>query len=217
MRVTRNYMSALMGLNKNSKSRSHMMDRLQTNSQNRFLTTQQTSKASGTMSTYQSMKNNAGELQNTASKLTDTGEDSIFARAEESGSTAEVTKEIKNFVAQYNSMMRNLKNGGSRVDTSYRNQLDSYTMMHRDSLKTTGVTKQADGTLSIDEKALQSADLEHLKRAWGTRSSFAASAGNVAGNVQANAVSSVNSIVGNSYSNLLRGYGRSGNFFNFWS
>lgn len=193
------------------------MDRLQTNSQNRFLTTQQTGKTSGTMSTYQSMKNNAGELQNTVSKLTDTGEDSIFARAEKSGSTAEVTKEIKNFVSQYNNMMRNLKNGGSRVDTSYRNQLDSYTMMHRASLKTTGVTKQADGTLLVDEQALQNTDLEHLKKVWGNKSSFAARAGNVAVNVQVNAVSSMNSMVGNSYSNLLRGYGRSGNFFNFWS
>ena len=54
------------------------------------------------------MKNNAGELQNAALKLTNTGEDSIFARAKESGSTAEVTKQVKEFVNRYNTVVRNL-------------------------------------------------------------------------------------------------------------
>ena len=218
MRITRNYINAMMAANKNTASRKRMSNSLSSTKNNSFYNTL-TNKANGTSSiaVYQNMKDNAGALQSTASKLRDTGEDSIYAKAEESGNTAEITKLAKDFVNQYNSTVRSLKSGGSRVDTSYYNQLTSYATMHRNALQTAGITRNSDGTLSINEKTLQGASVEQLRQTFGSSSSFAAKAGQTAVYVQSNAVSSMNSMINNSYSSLLRNFGISGSFFNFWS
>lgn len=218
MRVSRNFMSAMLGIgNKSNTKRSRMMDRLNTNGTNRFLSTQNTKKTNNAQSAYMNMKNNAGELQNIASKLTNTGEDSLFAKAEESGDTSEITKQVKEFVDKYNGMVRNLRSGGSRVDNSYLNQLNANATMYRSALQATGVSKNADGTLSVNNKILSGASVNELKKAWGTGTSFAAKTRTTAANVSDNAVSSMNNLIANTYSNLLRNYGSRGNYFNFFS
>lgn len=218
MRVSRSFMSAMLGIgNKSTSKKSRMMNRLNTNGANRFLSTQSANKTNSTQAIYQNMKNNAGELQSIASKLTDTGSDSLFAKAKESGDTSAVTKQVKEFVDKYNGMVRNMRSGGSRVDNSYLNQLNANATMYRSALQATGVTKNADGTLSVNDKTLSAASIEQLEKAWGTGSSFAAKTSAAAANVQANAVSSMNNLMANSYSNLLRNYGTSGNYFNFFS
>lgn len=218
MRIPRNYMSALMTANKSGSSRRRMTNSLLSSNKNNRYNTQASKLAGGSSAAvYQDMKTNAGELQSTVSKLRDTGDDSIYAKAEESGDTTPITKQVKDFVNEYNSTVRSLRSGGSRVDNSYLNQLNSYAMMYRNALQATGVTKNSDGTLSINEKALQGASVEQLRQTWGSSSSFAAKAGQTAVYVQSNAVSSMNSMINNSYSNLLRSFGASGNFFNFWS
>ena len=164
MRITRNFMSAMLfGSNRTTSTRSRMMDRLQSTnltSYNSLLGTRALNQASSTQIIYQNMKNNAGELQNSASKLLNTGENSIYSQAKESGNTAEVTEQIQDFVTYYNGMVRSLKSGSSRVDSSYLNMLNSYSSMYQSALKTTGVTKQTDGTLSVDTKAFQKTNLE---------------------------------------------------------
>lgn len=220
MRVTRNYMSALMNANKNTSSRrsSSLLSSLSKKSAGRYMAnTTSVRKSDSTMSVYQNMKNNAGEVQSAASKLTNAGDNSIFAKAKESGDTSEITKQVKEFVSHYNSMIQNLKSGTSRVDTSYLNQLNSYASMHRNALQATGVTKRSDGTLTVDDKTLNSASLEQLEQTWGNGSGFATKAGTTAAYIQSSAVSSMNSLVNNSYSSLLKNFGSSGSFFNFWS
>ncbi len=220
MRVSRNYMSALMAANKGkSSSRKRLTNSLLSTNKysNRYNT--QTNKTTGTnaAATYMNMKENAGKLQSAASKLLDTGDNSIYAKAEESGDTSQITSQVKDFVNQYNSTVRNLKSAGGRVDTSYYNQMTSYASMYRNALEASGVTRNSDGTLSVNENALKKASVEQLKQTWGGSSSFAAKAGQVATNVQYNAVTSMNSMINNSYSSLLRNFGASGGFFNFWS
>lgn len=218
MRISRNYMSALMASNKSSASKRRMTNSLLSSNKNRYMNSlSNKTSAASTPAVYQNMKSNAASLQNTAFKLSDTGEDSIYAKAEESGDTTQITKSVKDFVNQYNSVIRNLKSGGSRIDNSYLNQLNSYASMHRNALKETGVTQNSDGTLSVNEKTLQKASVEQLRKTWGSESSFAGKAGTVAVNVQSNAISSMNSMINNSYSSLLRNFGASGGFFNFWS
>lgn len=216
MRVTHNFMSAMLGMgSKSAGSRSRMTSRK--TSTNPFFNTQQSRKTSNTSGLFMTVKNNAGEVQSTASKLSATGEDSLFAKAEKAGDTSEVTKTVKEFINQYNSMVRSMKSTGDRVDSSYVNQMNAYATMYRSALQATGVTKQSDGTLAVDEKTLKGASMEALKKAWSGSGSFAAKAGTIAGSAQSNAVSNMNSAIGNAYSNLLRNYGARGNFFNFFS
>ena len=89
--------------------------------------------------------------------------------------------------------------------------------MCRSALQATGVTQNSDGTLSIDSKALGAASVDQLEKAWGSSTSFAAKTSAAASNVQDNAITGMNNLVNNSYSNLLRGFGTRGNYFNFWS
>ncbi len=218
MRVSRNFMSAMLGMGtKNTTKRKRMMDRLNTGGTNQYLNTNTVNKAGSTQANYQNMKNNAGELQAIASKLTATGEDSLFAKAKESGSNVDVTKQVKEFVDKYNGMVKSLRISDGRVDNSYLNQLNASASMYRSALQATGVSKNADGTLSINDKALREADIEQLEKAWGEDPSFASKVSEAAKNVEANAVSGMNSMIENAYSNLLRGYGVRGNYFNFFS
>ncbi|MCH5250602.1 MAG: hypothetical protein J1E98_11745 [Lachnospiraceae bacterium] len=217
MRITRNYMNALMAANKSPASKRRMSGNSFASAVNNRYNTQANKLGSTTQAIYQNMKNNAGELQATSSKLKDTGEDSIYAKAEESGDTSQITKLVKDFVNQYNGTVRSLKSSNSRVDNSYLNQLNSYATMHRNTLQASGITKNADGTLSVNDKVLQNASVEQLRQTFGSSSSFGARAGETAVNVQYNAVSGMNSIINSTYSNLLKGFGLSGGFFNFWS
>ena len=99
-RVSRNFMSAMLGIGSRSTgSRTHRMSSLQSTGANRFLNTTKTNKTNGGNATvYQNMKQNAGEVQSIASKLTKTGEGSLFAKARENGSTAGIVSEVKDFV-----------------------------------------------------------------------------------------------------------------------
>lgn len=219
-RVSRNFMSAMLGIGSRSTgSRTHRMSSLQPTGANRFLNTTRTNQTGtgATQTIYQNMKKNAGEVQYIASELTKTGEDSVFAKAKESGSTAGIVNHVKDFVNKYNGMVRSLRSSGSRVDNSYLNQLNANAKMCRSALQATGVTQNSDGTLSINNKTLSAASVDQLEKAWGTSTSFAAKTGTAASNVQANAVTGMNNLVNNSYSNLLRNFGTRGNYFNFWS
>ena len=200
----------MLGIGSNtSASRRHRMSSLQPTGASRILNAGKTGQTGNSSTIYQNMKTYAGEVQYTASELTKTGDDSLFAKAKESGDTTGITKQVKEFVNQYNGMVRSLK--------SYLNQLNANAMMCRSALQATGVTKNSDGTLSVNDKALKSASLEDLEKAWGSGTSFAAKSSAAAENVQANAVSGMNNLINNSYSNLLKNFGTRGNFFNFFS
>lgn len=218
MRVTRNFMSAMLGIgSKTSSSRSRRMSYFQPSGAERILNAGKTDQTGSSQAVYQNMKKYAGELQYTASELTKTGEDSLFAKAKESGDTTGITKQVKEFVDKYNGMVRSLKSSGSRVDNSYLNQLNSNAMMCRSALEATGVTRNSDGTLSVNDKALKGASLEQLEKAWGGEGVFVKKTSAAAENVQANAVSGMNNLINNSYSSLLKNFGTRGNFFNFFS
>ncbi|MCM1175664.1 MAG: hypothetical protein NC341_11520 [Blautia sp.] len=218
MRVARNFMSAMLGIgSKSTGRRSHRMSSLQPTGASRILNAAKTSQTNASQTAYQNMKKNAGEVQYIASELMKSGEGSVFAKAKESGDTTGITNQVKEFVNKYNGMVRSLRSSGSRVDTSYLNQLNANAMMCRSALQATGVTRNSDGTLSVNDKALKAASLEQLEKAWGGSSSFMDKTSAAAANVQENAVSGMNNLVNNSYSNLLKNFGTSGNYFNFWS
>ena len=225
MRITRNYLNALMAANKNTSGRrmssgssfaSSVNNRYNSRYGNRY-NNQANGLNGSSHALYLNMKNNAGELQVMANKLSDTGEDSIYAQAEESGDTSKITGLVKDFVSQYNSTVRSLKSSNSRVDNSYLSQFNSYAAMHRNALSAVGVTRNSDGTLSINDKTLNGASVEQLRKTFGESASFGAKAAQTAVNVQYNAVTGLNSMINNSYSSLLKNFGISGGFFNFFS
>ena len=124
MRVTRNYMSALLSgnnsmngtssllqraLSRSSKSKRATSTALLTNSSrnNNFYANAVKSTAN-TQKLYYNMKYHAGQVIDYADQLTDRSDTSLFARAKESGDNAQIVAAVKGFVGQYNKMLQNM-------------------------------------------------------------------------------------------------------------
>lgn len=163
------------------------------------------------------LKEAAESLSDYASKLSDDGKDSLFARAEASGSTAELVENIKGMASAYNKTVKYLNSSDSTLDKFYQQELKSYLSDNADVLKKVGITKKSDGSISIQEDVLKAADLDSLKAAFGSTSGFSEKVGYVGGRVAQNASVSSASILG--------GYNSSGldywnsfakNMYDFW-
>lgn len=230
MRVTRNYMNGLMGADNNgstsllqralsrslkgkSLSRASLLNSV--NNRGNLLTKNSTN-AAQTQKLYYNMKYHAEQVSEYADKLSDTSDKSLFAKAKESGDTSEIVSAIKSFVSQYNSMLENLRESGTRTDITYLTQLNSISSINSSDLASCGVKRNSDGTLTVDDEKLAAADLETLKKVWNGKSGFAGRASSWADSVKASAERSMDAQSSNSYSSLFNNYGSSGNYFNFF-
>ena len=230
MRVTRNYMNALIGANNNNStsllqralsrsskgkktSRNTLLNSL--NNRNALLT-QNIADTVQNQRLYYNMKYHAGQVMEYADKLGDKGEKSLFAKAKERGDTSEIVSSIKGFVSHYNDMLKNLQDSGTRTDNSYLSQLNSIARSNSSALASCGVTRKADGTLAVDEEKLAATDLDTLEKVWNGNSSFASRTALWADSIESSAERSMAAKASGSYSNLFDNYGNSGNYFNFF-
>ncbi len=162
------------------------------------------------------MKYHAQQVCEYGNKLADQSKTSLFAKAKESGSNAEIVANIKGLVGQYNSMLGNLRESGTRTDNNYLSQLNSITGMNSSELASCGVIRKTDGTLVIDEEKLAATDVATLEKVWGGKSGFAGRAALWADSVETTAERSMDAQASSSYSKLFNNYGSSGNYFNFF-
>lgn len=230
MRVPRNYMNGLLGANGNSTTsllqralsrstrnkKTSRADLLSSVNNRNNLLTQNVKTAAQTQKLYYNMKYHAGQVIDYADKLTDKSDNSLFAKAKESGDTSEIVSNIKSFVAQYNSMLADLKESGTRTDSTYLTQLNSITSLNRTELASCGVSRNADGTLTVDDDKLSDTDIETLEKVWNGKSGVAARASLWADSVESSAERNMTAQASNSYSNLFKNYGNSGNYFNYF-
>lgn len=168
---------------------------------------------------YYNMQYHAKQVGEYADALKRGEKDSIYDKARESGSTEQIVSNIKSFVNQYNNMMKDLEESGSRSDTALQTQFNSLSRAAQQDLAATGVTRRADGTLEIDEKKLEAADVDTLEKVWGG-SGFSAKAGTKAGSVEATAERNIEAEKSSTYSpfdltNLYSSKKSSGNYFNY--
>ena len=117
-------------------------------------------------------------------KLMQTGEGSLFAAAEESGDYSEIEKEISSFVGDYNLMLRKLQESGNSADAAYAKQLKSDMNKNYTALKEIGITSDANGILTFDQKVFAEADKGKLKDLFGPSSTLAAGLKKLAGNIE---------------------------------
>ena len=151
-----------------------------------------------------------------ADKLTDKGDKSLFAKARESGDTSELVANIKGFINNYNGMLENLRASGSRADVNYLTQFNSISKLNSSALASCGVTRNSDGTLTVDDKKLAETDLDTLEKVWNGNNSFTGRAGLWADSVESNAERNMTAKASNAYSSLFDNYGNRGNYFNFF-
>lgn len=144
---------------------------------------------------YEKLETAAGELALSASKLYAEGEDSLFAKAEESQDTTDIIKEIQTMVESYNKTLTLLKEAGGSLNNFYRQELKNAATENADLLNSVGITQNKDGSLAIDKKKLESADLETLKKVFNSDSDFSGLAAYIGIKSAENAAANASSIM----------------------
>lgn len=168
--------------------------------------------------TYTKLEDSSEKLSKYASSLLETEKDSIYDKAEESGSTSSIVSNVSKLVEEYNSTINQLNKAGGSMNEFYRQQLKAIPSSCKDVLKAIGITQQKDGSLSIDEKTLKSADTATLKKALGNDTGFASKIDFISGRVNKNAAANAASASSqyNSRGSSYSGYYGSSKY-NFWS
>ena len=227
MRITNNMIinrSSKKGIH-NTYQRTALLSLLQKNSSStdifgRIGQTSSKNNASALLmkNTYTKLEDSSEKLSKYASSLLETEKDSIYDKAEESGSTSSIVSNVSKLVEEYNSTINQLNKAGGSMNEFYRQQLKAIPSSCKDVLKAIGITQQKDGSLSIDEKTLKSADTATLKKALGNDTGFASKIDFISGRVNKNAVANAASASSqyNSRGSSYSGYYGSSKY-NFWS
>ena len=199
------------------------------------LTNKTTTASSGALSTvkvsqmstsYTAIKKAAAGLQTHSGKLLATGSDSLFAKAMPENSSSltdaelsqnedKVLKEIDSFIDDYNTMVNNMSSTGGTLNNLYLKQIKGFVSVAQSAFKEIGVKQKSDGTLSVDQKTMKSADMEDLKKVFGSKNSFTAKVSAKSETVESNAGSTLISLnsINSSYNkngsltNLLKSSG----------
>ena len=227
MRITNNMIinrSSKKGIH-NTYQRTALLSLLQKNSSStdifgRIGQTSNKNNASALLmkNTYTKLEDSSEKLSKYASSLLETEKDSIYDKAEESGSTSSIVSNVSKLVEEYNSTINQLNKAGGSMNEFYRQQLMAIPSSCKDALKAIGITQQKDGSLSIDEKTLKSADTATLKKALGNDTGFASKIDIISGRVNKNAAANAASASSqyNSRGSSYSGYYGSSKY-NFWS
>lgn len=227
MRITNNMIinrSSKKGIH-NTYQRTALLSLLQKNSSStdifgRIGQTSSKNNASALLmkNTYTKLEDSSEKLSKYASSLLETEKDSIYDKAEESGSTSSIVSNVSKLVEEYNSTINQLNKAGGSMNEFYRQQLKAIPSSCKDVLKAIGITQQKDGSLSIDEKTLKSADTATLKKALGNDTGFASKNDFISGRVNKNAAANAASASSqyNSRGSSYSGYYGSSKY-NFWS
>ena len=227
MRITNNMIinrSSKKGIH-NTYQRTALLSLLQKNSSStdifgRIGQTSSKNNASALLmkNTYTKLEDSSEKLSKYASSLLETEKDSIYDKAEESGSTSSIVSNVSKLVEEYNSTINQLNKAGGSMNEFYRQQLKAIPSSCKDALKAIGITQQKDGSLSIDEKTLKSADTATLKKALENDTGFASKIDFISGRVNKNAAANAASASSqyNSRGSSYSGYYGSSKY-NFWS
>lgn len=149
---------------------------------------------------YTDMKKAADSLQEHINKLLETGDNSLFSKAasnqkesnnnstdkstekntskdkqketELAANKKKVVEEINSFIEDYNTMVSKMNRIGGTINNLYANHLKKYVEQERLELKELGITQSSNGTLSVNQKTLKSADIKKLQKVFGTKEGF---------------------------------------------
>lgn len=122
-------------------------------------------------SIYDEIGTSAKNVNTHTDKLSNTNKGNLFdAKEQDKG---KIVNEVKNFVEDYNSLVKQMKKSGSTTYKSLAQDLKSQAVTMESDLSTIGLTCKSDGTLAIDTKKLGNADLKDLKKVFYGEKSFA--------------------------------------------
>lgn len=175
MRITAQMMAAVEQKAGITSSRKSILDYMNENSSS-LLDALKPDKETKTDSTnvkkYEQQKEAADRLMDELDKLTSGADDSIFARAAESGSTEELCSETKALVGACNSLLTASKSGAGALEKLYVAALKEAAADNEEELSKLGISINSDGSLSVSEDKLSKVSYDTFKSIIGGDSDF---------------------------------------------
>lgn len=148
---------------------------------------------------YQKLKDAAESLENATKTLGSEKSDNIFAKAKESGDNADIVKNVKTLIEQYNEVRKQLERDASSPINAYYNQtLGQLASKNKEELSKVGIMVGKDGSMTIDESKLKEASVEDLESLFGSKSEFIQKMQYLASHVSNNVSAQIESL-GNQY------------------
>lgn len=161
---------------------------------------------------YKNLEKSSSNLKDQAEKLAQTGETSFFEKIKASGSTEEVYAMVESYVANYNTVLSDLKKATGPLNQYYGEMLKEAASDNSAALNKIGVAIGKDGKLSVDKETLRSSSIDDIEKVFGGSSDLTSKtaflADRIANNAQANieSASSQYDMSGNLYSQLASQY-----------
>ncbi len=175
MRITAQMMAAVEQKAGITSSRKSILDYMNENSSS-LLDALKSDKETKTDSTnvkkYEQQKEAADRLMDELDKLTSGADDSIFARAAESGSTEELCSETNALVEACNSLLTVSKSGAGALEKLYVAALKEAAADNEEELSKLGISINSDGSLSVSEDKLSKVSYDTFKSIIGGDSDF---------------------------------------------
>lgn len=135
-----------------------------------------TDKSTTSKNSYEKLEKASEELADKAQLLAKEGEDSIFAKAKESGKNDEIVSNVTALAERYNETLKELQASSSVLNDYYRKELQELAEGHSKELSSIGISVSKDGTISIDKEKLKAADVDKLEKVLGDTAGFGAKA-----------------------------------------
>lgn len=165
---------------------------------------------------YEKLEKEAEELQKRAEKFVEDGEDNMFTKAKESGTTEEIEKAVKDLVESYNNTVAATTKAGGVLNEYYLQNIKELASGNNEALSNVGITLGKDGKLQIDEAKLKSAGVENLEKAFGADNSFTSKLAFLASRISENAEAGAKSVASNYGSNGSLYSNYTGSKYDIW-
>ena len=123
---------------------------------------------------YAKLEDLSEKLDQSASNLVDTDQNSVYAKAKESGDTKDILSDVNKMVEAYNATMKQLRTTGGTMNEFYLKQLKDIPAGSKEALESIGITQAKDGSLIVDEKIFRNADADALQKVLGGENGIAA-------------------------------------------
>ena len=166
-------------------------------------------------SNYEKLEKKADQLQKSARSLAAKGEDSLYTKAKESGSTEEICKEVEALVESYNSTMEILRSSDGALNEYYRQMLQEAAEGNSKSLADVGITISKNGKMKVDAYKLKAADVDTLEKVLGSSRDFSSKVSFLAGRISDNAEAGSRSL-SSQYGAKGNLYSSSDSKYSFW-
>lgn len=136
---------------------------------------------------YEKLERTADQLSEAASVFMESGKDSLFSKARESGDNKDIYNAVEDFVGKYNNTLSALKNTSGTLNDYYSQMLNSAAFDNKKALEGIGISVAKDGRMSVDKDKLKGTDIDTLEKVLGHSTGFTKKATYAAGRVSDNA------------------------------